>query len=84
MVTDKGYDSESIREQIIETKARTVIPRKSNSVIGNADMDWALYRYRHLVENAIARLKHFRALATRYDKLKSNYESTVAMSCSLL
>ena len=84
VVADKGYDSESIREQIIETKARAVIPRKSNSVIGNADMDWALYRYRHLVENAFARLKHFRALATRYDKLKRNYESTVAMACSLL
>lgn len=47
-------------------------------------MDWALYRYRHLVENAFARLKQFRAMATRYDKLKRNYESTVAMACSFL
>nr|VFK10663.1 MAG: Transposase DDE domain [Candidatus Kentron sp. H] len=48
-----------------------VIPRKSNSTIGNGDMDWGLYKYRHLVENLFARLKHFRAIATRYDKLKA-------------
>jgi transposase len=36
-------------------------------------MDESLYRHRHLVENAFARLKHFRGLATRYDKLKRNY-----------
>lgn len=84
MIADKGYESEAIREQIEKKGAKAVIPRKSNSVIGNADMDWALYRYRHLVENAFARLKQFRALATRYDKLKRNYESTVAMACGIL
>jgi transposase len=84
VVADKGYDSEAIRELIEKTGAKAVIPRKSNSVIGNVEMDWALYRYRHLVENAIARLKQFRALATRYDKLKRNYDSMVAMACGLL
>lgn len=84
MVADKGYDSGKIRQQIINKGAQAVIPRKSNSVIGNADMDWALYRYRHLVENAFARLKHFRAVATRYDKLKRNYQSTVAMACGFI
>ena len=32
---------------------------KKNSKIGNADMDWGLYKYRHLVENVFARLKQF-------------------------
>src|SRR5690606_6259484 len=75
IVADKGYDSECIREQITKKEARAVIPRKRNSLKGNADMDWGLYRYRHLVENAFARLKQYRAIATRYDKLKRNYES---------
>lgn len=52
---------------------KPVIPRKRNSKTGNADIDLGLDRNRHLVENAIARLKHFRASATRYDKLKRNY-----------
>jgi transposase len=84
VVADKGYDSEAIRELIEKKGAKAVIPRKSNSVIGNAGMDWALYGCRHLVENAFARLKQFRAVATRYDKLKRNYESTVAMACGFL
>ncbi|MCW2292347.1 transposase [Pseudomonas sp. BIGb0408] len=34
------------------------------------------------MENAFARLKHYRAVASRFDKLKSNYESVVAMACA--
>ena len=52
IVADKGYDSESIREQIARRGAQAVIPRKRNALKGNADIDWGLYRYRHLVENA--------------------------------
>lgn len=84
IVADKGYDSESIREQITKKEIQAVIPRKRNSLKGNADMDWGLYRCRHLVENAFARLKQYRAIATRYDKLKRNYESMVAMACGYL
>jgi transposase len=84
IVADKGYDSECIREHITKQGAKAVIPRKRNSLKGNADMDWGLYRCRHLVENAFARLKHYRAVATRYDKLKRNYESMVAMACGYL
>jgi len=84
VVADKGYDSGKIREQIKNKGVNAVIPRRSNSVIGNADMDWSLYRHRHLVENAFARLKHFRGLATHYDKLKRNYQSGVAMACGFL
>jgi transposase len=84
IIADKGYDSEAIREQITEQGAVAIVPRRSNSLKGNGDMDWALYRYRHLVENAFARLKHFRGIASRFDKLKRNYESTVAMACGFL
>lgn len=84
IVADKGYDSEALRLLIEAQKARPVIPRKRTSIKGNADMDWALYRCRHLIENAFARLKHYRAVAFRYDKLQRNYESTVAMACAFL
>jgi len=84
IVADKGYDSEKIRTQIRDKGSMPVIPRKENSLVGNHDMDWCLYKYRHLVENAFARLKHYRAIATRYDKLKRNYESMVAIACAYL
>lgn len=83
-IADKGYDSEEVREVIRKKSSVPVIPRKSNSKTGNADMDWCLYKYRHLVENLFARIKHFRGLSTRFDKLKRNYESVVAMACALL
>jgi len=84
IIADKGYDSKAIREQIVSKGAQVVIPRKRNSIKGNGDLDRGLYRYRHLVENAFARLKQFRALATRFDKLKRNYQSVVAMACAFL
>ena len=84
VIADKGYDSESIRELIRNKNAIPVIPRKQNSKVGNADMDWCLYKYRHLVENVFARLKHYRAIATRYDKLERNYASTLALGCCLI
>lgn len=66
---------------IEERGSQAVILRKSDSVKGNGEMDGCLYKYRHLVANAFARLKH---LATRYDKLKRNYESRVAIACGYL
>jgi len=83
-IADRGYDSEQVRMIIRKKGSMPVIPRKRNSIIGNADMDWCLYKYRHLVENLFARLKHFRAIATRYDKLKRNYASMLAMACSYI
>jgi len=84
VAADKGYDSESIRELIRQKNATPVIPRKRNSKVGNSDIDWGFYKYRHLVENAFARLKHYRAIATRYDKLERNYASTVALGCCMI
>ncbi|TCB70988.1 IS5 family transposase [Acinetobacter sp. ANC 4216] len=81
LCADKGYDSEKLREKIIETDTKANIPRKSNTKSDNDHMDWHLYKIRHLVENAFCRLKHFRGIATRYDKLKQNYESSVALAC---
>ena len=84
IVADKGYDCEELRTKIKDKKAIPVIPRKSNSKVGNNDMDWCIYKYRHLVENVFARLKHVRAIATRYDKLKRNFEGSLALACAFL
>ena len=84
VVGDKGYDSEAIRKQIEKRGSQAVIPRKSNSKKGNEGMDWYLYKCRHVVENMFARIKHFRAIATRYDKLKRNYLSMVALACGFV
>jgi len=84
LIADKGYDSEELRENVAKKGAKSNIPRKNNSKIGNKHMDWYLYKYRHLVENAFARLKHFRSIATRYEKLKRNYEGMLYLACSII
>ena len=81
LCADKGYDSKSLRKQIQDSKTKPNIPRKSNTKSSNDHMDWYIYKIRHLVENAFCRLKQFRGIATRYDKLKRNYQSAVALAC---
>ena len=72
---DKGYDCETLRDQIQKAKTKT------NTKLNNDHMDWYLYKIRHLFENAFCRLKHFRGIATRFDKLKRNFKSAVALAC---
>ena len=54
-------------------------PRLSGLINGTT----SLYRLRHLVENAFVHLKHFRAIATRYDKLARNYKVMFATGMHL-
>jgi transposase len=73
----------AITHRFIAVEAFTVpnIPKKSNTFSNNHYMDWHLYKFRHFVENIFARLKQFRRISTRYDKLKQNYENSVALAC---
>jgi transposase len=83
-IADKGYDSEAIREQARSAAMVPVIPRKSNSSKPNSEFDSHLYKQRHLVENLFARLKHFRSIATRYEKLARNFKAMVFLACSFI
>ena len=84
VVADKGYSSEKLRDYIRDNDATSVIPRKVNSLVGNDDIDWCMYKYRHLVENAFGRIKQYRGIATRYEKLERNYHSTVALAFAMM
>lgn len=61
-----------------------VIPRKSNRKKPNPEFDPHLYKLRHLVENLIARLKHFRGIATRFEKLARNFRAIVYLGCAFI
>jgi transposase len=84
VVADKGYSSEKLRDYIRENDATPVIPRKVDSLVGNDDIDWCMYKYRHLVENAFGRIKQYRGIATRYEKLERNYHSMVALAFAMM
>nr|WP_152669747.1 MULTISPECIES: IS5 family transposase [Xenorhabdus] len=80
VIADKGYDSQRFRMFIEQRGATPVIPYRKNSRKSDQRIDECLYEPRHLVENAFARIKHFRAIATRYDKLERNYASMVSLA----
>ena len=79
---DKGYDSDTLRATIRQQGARPIIPGKANRK-RKIPLDKSRYRSRHLIENAFCRLKDFRRVATRYDKLARNFLSTVALAVLL-
>lgn len=84
VIADKGCDSQSIRDYASEHGSEAVIPRRKDNTKKNKGMDWCLYRYRHLVENAFARIKHFRAVSTRYYKLERNYTLMVSLAFAIM
>jgi transposase len=83
-IADKGYDSQEIRDKAIEHGMKAIIPKRKNAKQPNPDFDSYLYKLRHLVENAFARLKQFRSIATRYEKLARNFKSMLYLACTII
>jgi transposase len=79
VLADKGYDSDKLRAVIRDKGARPVIPGRSSRK-RKVRFDKSRYRFRWTVEAVFCRLKDFRRVATRYDKLARNYEATLAIA----
>jgi transposase len=65
---DKAFDNDTLRAALHQRGATAVIPPRRNRKVC-IDYDREMYKWRHLVENFFARIKEFRRIATRYDKL---------------
>ena len=79
VIADKGYDADHLREAVLANEAEAVIPPKANRRTAIA-YDKALYKERNLVERFFNKLKQFRRVATRYDKLLANYRGFVILA----
>ncbi len=77
VTADKAYDSEKVRQQIKDEGALPVIPSRS-TVIKKAYCPKRFYRRRHKIENYFCRIKDWRRIATRYDKLARNFLAAAA------
>ncbi len=71
-LADKAYDADDLIETLEQRDITPVIPSKANRTV-QRKTDFALYRERNLVERFFCKLKGFRAIATRYDKLASTF-----------
>ncbi len=83
LIADKGYDSEEIREKARSKNMVPIIPMRSNNKNPNPDFDKEIYKSRHVIENLFVRLKHFRSISTRFEKLARNFKSVLYFACTI-
>ena len=79
LIGDKAYDADPFVDALAQRQITPVIPPKANRKAPR-ECDFALYRERNLIERFFNQLKHFRAIATRYDKLARNFLAGVQLA----
>ena len=72
LIADKGYDSGPLIELVTAKGIEAVIPPKKNRLV-QREYDRHLYRERHLIECFIGKIKHYRRVFSRFEKLSKNY-----------
>ena len=82
-LADKAYDADALIGTLEQRGIEPVIPSKANR-IEPRHTDFALYRERNLVERFFNKLKYFRAIATRYDKLANTFLAAVQLVCMIV
>jgi transposase len=80
---DKGYDSDQIVKYIVERGSVPVIPPKSNRDTPR-EYDRDLYKRRNLIERAFNKLKHWRRIATRYDRKRINHLAALHLVSAII
>jgi transposase len=83
LLGDKAYDADALLDTLTKRQITPVIPPKANRKTPRS-CDFALYCERNLVERFFNKLKHFRAIATRYDKLARNFLAGVQLACAMI
>lgn len=83
LLGDKAFDADSFIAALTARDITPVIPPKANRKEPRS-CDFALYCERNLIERFFNKLKHFRAVATRYDKLAGNFLAGVQLACAMI
>ena len=84
LIADKAFDADERVITLLADKNKTaVIPPKAKRKIARS-YDQDIYKARHLIENFFAKLKQFRAIATRYDKTARNFLAAIHLTASAI
>ena len=83
VIADRGYDSNAVLDLITRSGALPSIPSCSRRIVRRS-VDPDIYRQRNQVERFFCRLKHFRRVATRFDKLARNFLAAVLLASTRL
>jgi transposase len=83
LLGDKALDVDWLRAELDARGAVAVIPPRTTRK-GRFPFDRDMYRWRHLIENTFAKLKEFRAVATRYDKTDDSYRASIHLAAAVI
>ena len=83
LLGDKAYDSVPLRQGLKDRGTNAVIPNKVNRK-QPFGFDKNAYKQRHRIENAFCRLKDFRRIATRYDRLARNFLAPISLVAAIV
>lgn len=83
LLADKGYDANHLLDYLAERDIEAVIPPKANR-LEQREYDRHVYKDRNLVERFFNRIKQFRRIATRYDKLARNFFAMLNLVCAYI
>ena len=83
MLADKGYDANAFIALVRNQGAVPVIPPRSNR-LEQRSYDRHLYKDRNLIERFFNRIKQFRRIATRYEKLARNFNAMITIVCTFI
>lgn len=83
LLADKAFDADWLLQELDERGATAVIPPKANRK-EQRKYDTHMYKWRHLIENYFAKIKEFRAIATRYDKTDESYAANWHVSAMIV
>lgn len=83
VIADKGYDCDALVDIIEASGAEAIIPPRRNRNT-QRKVDWHRYKARNLVERFFNRLKQFRRIATRYDKLARRFNAFLHLACAYI
>jgi len=79
VLADRGYDSDDIVQYILANKGIAVIPPRGNCLVQRS-YDTELYKLRNVIERFFNRLKHFRRVAVRFDKLAPSFLAFILLA----
>lgn len=83
VLADRAYDCDKLNHLIESQGAEVVIPPRRNR-IDQRTYDRHIYKERHLVECFFAKIKRFRRVSTRYDKLEQMYKASVMIAACMV
>ena len=83
LLADQGYDANHLLDYLAERDIEAVIPPKANR-LEQREYDRHVYKDRNLVERFFNRIKQFRRIATRYDKLARNFFAMLNLVCAYI